>query len=258
MSRAVNRPCAVVTGGAGGMGSAIARSLLDAGLAVGVLDASGALERVASQFDASDVVALVEVDVRSRSSVVDAIDLATASLGPPSVLVTAAGSYLSAPLEEVTGDEWALVLETNLSGTFYAAQACATAMKELGAGRMVFISSTGGKVGWPGNHAYCASKAGVIGLMRVLALELAPHRIRVNAVCPGNTDTPMMDLVDANVSTAEGQKPGWFKESLTRTIPLGRMASPRDIADIVEFLCGNKSGHITGQAINVDGGLVPS
>jgi len=250
--------CAVVTGGAGGMGTAIVRRLLNSDLSVGVLDTDAALARSAADFGARDQIALVDVDVRSRTSVVGAVERVTEALGPPSVLVTAAGSYLSAPLEEVTDDHWTSVLETNLSGTFYAAQACVASMKALGTGTMVLISSTGGKVGWPGNHAYCASKAGVIGLMRVLALELAPSGIRVNAVCPGNTDTPMMNLVDADVSEAEGQAPGWFKESLKTTIPLGRMASPEDIADVVGFLCSTQSRHITGQALNVDGGLVPS
>lgn len=250
---------AVVTGGAGGMGRAIVDALLGAGFRVSVLDVAAAFERGADHvLEADDRLASFEVDVRDRRSVAAAVDRAARHYGHAQVLVTSAGAYQSAPLAEVTEEHWESVLGTNLTGTFNAAQACAPGMHEIGGGSMIFISSTGGKVGWPANHAYCASKAGVLGLMRVLSLELAPARIRVNAVCPGNTDTPMMDLVDADVSRSEGQPKGWFKESLARSIPLGRMASPGDVASLVRFLASADSGHITGQAINVDGGLVPS
>jgi NAD(P)-dependent dehydrogenase (short-subunit alcohol dehydrogenase family) len=128
----------------------------------------------------------------------------------------------------------------------------------MNGGAYVFIASTGGKVGWPNNHAYCASKAGVIALMRVLALELAAWGVRVNCVCPGNTDTAMMKQVDADVSGLAGESPGWFLRELPKRIPLGRLATPDDVADLTTFLCSRAAAHITGQAINVDGGAFPS
>jgi NAD(P)-dependent dehydrogenase (short-subunit alcohol dehydrogenase family) len=248
---------AVVTGGAGGMGTAVCRAFLARRYAVAVLDLPDALAHL--NFDSAPTgLRAYSADVRDPVAVGRAIECIVTELGPPSVLVTAAGTYHSAPLADVTSSLWDLVIDTNLTGTFNAAQACVPYMIASRGGTVVLISSIGGKVGWPYNHAYCASKAGVLGLMRVLALELASCSVTVNAICPGNTDTPMMDRVDSDVSLANGQPAGWFKEELKTRIPLGRMVRPDEVASLAVFLSSAKARQITGQAINIDGGLVPS
>ncbi len=249
---------AVITGAGQGIGEGIAERLAADGATVVVLDVNAeAAAKVAARINSSGSHAMgLGVDVGKRDAVIEALVKVNNSLGPPDILVNNAGIYTSSPLTEVTEEEWQRTINVNLSGVFFCSQAVAPHLIEKRYGRIINISSTGGKIGWPRNHAYCASKAGVIGLTRVLALDLAPYNVTVNAVCPGNTNTAMLKVVDENICRTEGLERGSFLlEQLTR-IPLGRYAEPADIAALVSFLSSRDASYITGQAINADGGIV--
>jgi len=248
----------IVTGAARGIGLAVARRAARDGAHVALLDIDGgAVENSALELTREGGVAIaVQADVSDAEQVHRAIAEIVQTLGPPRVLVNNAGIYKSAGLGDVTPADWNHMLGVNLSGVFFCVQATVPRMIELGGATIVNISSIGAKIGWIRNHAYCASKAGLIGLTRVLALELAPYQITVNAVCPGNTTTNMMKAVDADVAALENLAPGEFTRAQAKRIPLGRLAEPNDIAGAVAFLASADASHITGQAINVDGGSV--
>jgi NAD(P)-dependent dehydrogenase (short-subunit alcohol dehydrogenase family) len=256
MSLQLPNRIAVVTGGANGIGKQIALQLAKAGAEVVVLDiakvaADAVVLAIRDQGGRGESVCC---DVADRTAIFAAFDSLREAIGPPTILVNNAGLFKSAELAEVAEVDWNRIMSVNLSGAFWCAQAAA---RDLGRdGRIVNIASIGGKIGWARNHAYCASKSGLIGLTRVLALELAPRGITVNAICPGNTDTAMMQAVDAAVSSENGWPRGEFVRQLKDRIPLQRLALPADIADLVVYLCRPEAGFITGQAINVDGGLV--
>jgi NAD(P)-dependent dehydrogenase (short-subunit alcohol dehydrogenase family) len=227
---------------------------------VAILDLTEAHpESVAAGIDKSGKRVLGYVaDVRDRPVLKNVYERIAGDLGDLDTVVTAAGVYRSDRFEVTSSDEWRFVVDVNLTGTFNALVEAVPYQRTKGSGANVLISSTGAYVGWPGHHAYCASKTALLGLMRTMSSELARDGIRTNCVCPGSTNTPMMDAVDADVSAAEGHDPGWFRKSLLNTIPLGRLAEPWDIAELVAFLVSDSTVHMTGQAIRIDGGLVPS
>ena len=249
---------AVITGAAQGIGRGIAERLASDGADLILLDVND--DGLADTRDAIKAFGrkcvTVHADVANRQQVADAIRRAMSEMDAINILVNDAGVYTSAPLAEVTEDDWNHTIAVNLTGVFFCCQLVAPYLVRAGGGRIVNIASNGAKIPWVRNHAYCASKAGVIALTKVLALELATQRITVNAVCPGNTLTAMMDEVDANICASEGLEPGTFKREKVHEIPLGRYAVPADIAGVVAFLVSEDGGYVTGQALNVDGGLV--
>ncbi|MBK9745814.1 MAG: SDR family oxidoreductase [Chloroflexi bacterium] len=251
---------AVVTGAARGIGKAIALTLASYGAAVALLDVEPKTAEATAQYIKNETgnerLMTLQTDVSNYSSVKRAMSEVADKIGFPSILVNNAGIYTSSPLIEVTPEEWNNTIAVNLSGVFFCSQVVAPYLMERKQGRIINIASTGGKVGWPRNHAYCASKAGVIGLTRVLALDLAPYSVTVNSICPGNTNTDMMLAVDANIARNEGLQPGVFLLEQKASIPLKRFAEPEDVAAMVAFLASDDARHITGQAINVDGGTV--
>jgi 3-oxoacyl-[acyl-carrier protein] reductase len=238
---------ALVTGAQQGIGRAIALAMAAEGADVGLnfLDDPGAAERVAGEIRGRGRKALtVKGDVAQARDVQALVDAVAGGLGPPDILVNNAGVFPRAAFLELTEREWDHVLGVNLKGGFLCAQAAARAMVAgQRAGAIVNISSSAIRGDARGVH-YSASKAGVLGMTRAMALALAPHRIRVNAIAPGLTDTaqPRYGNTEEQIAVR------------AREIPLGRIAKPEEIARIAVFLASEDSGWITGELIHVNGG----
>ncbi|MCA1942504.1 MAG: SDR family oxidoreductase [Yonghaparkia sp.] len=239
---------ALVTGAAQGMGAAHARRLAEAGARVGVNDriASDALSALADEIGGL----AVPGDVSVRDDVTAIVDRVTQWAGAPDVLVANHAYMTMAPIREADLDDWWRVLDTNLGGTFALIQACLPGMRERGRGRIVVISSEWGIVGWPEATAYCASKAGLIALVKTLGRELAPEGIIVNAVAPGVTNTPQL-AVDAR---AAGVPVADVIESYARVIPLGRVGEVDELANAVLMLSDFRQGSMVGQVVQANGG----
>lgn len=270
---------AMVTGCAGehGFGRAIARRLAAEGADLLLTDVApagtpvvstkpgsgwGGLPAVAEEVQALGRRALTAlVDVTAAAQVAAAVERAVAELGGIHILVNNAAAPPGddrVPVVELSEAAWDRVLDVNLKGTFLCSRAVAPVMIRQGVGgRIVNIGSDCSKVGRPRMAAYCASKFGVVGFTQALALELAPHGITVNAVCPGAADTERLDYL--------GQRPdGTYDPALraariaerAAAVPLGRLAKPEDVAEVVAFLCSDGAAYLTGQALNVSGGAV--
>jgi 3-oxoacyl-[acyl-carrier protein] reductase len=239
---------ALVTGAQQGIGRAIAVALARDGADVGVnfLDDASAAEGVAGEIRGLGRRAVtVQGDVSRPASVESMVRTVVDALGPPEVLVNNAGVFPRASFLELQEREWDHVLGINLKGSFLCAQAVARALVAAGRpGAIVNISSSAVR-GDPRGVHYSSSKAGVVGLTRAMALALAPHRIRVNAIAPGLTDTAQPRYGNTEEQIAER----------AREIPLGRIAQPEEIAKVAVFLASAESGWVTGELIHVNGGF---
>jgi 2-hydroxycyclohexanecarboxyl-CoA dehydrogenase len=243
---------AVVTGAASGMGLAIGRHFAARGDRVALLDLQGdAAMRAAGELREAGAHAMAaEVDVTDRAAVDDALGKVRAELGPVEIMVTSAGLDAFDSFTEITTERWERVLSVNLTGTFHCLQAAVADMLEARWGRMVTISSSSAQSGAARMAHYVASKAGVIGLTKALALELGPHGITVNTIPPGMIDTPMLRRAEADGDI------GRLEKVVPRVIPVGRAGTPGDIAATCAFLCSEEAGFITGQVVGVNGGMV--
>lgn len=233
----------LVTGAASGLGSEIARRFGEQDATVELLDRDWP---VAEQVPGARARGR-SVDVRDADAVSAVVEAIRADRGRIDVLVNCAGIREIAPALELAAEEWQRVLDVNLGGTFHCAQAAARVMVDAGRGSIVNVSSTSGLQADPSRVAYCASKAGILGLTRALALDLGRYGVRVNAVCPGLTRTPLTESYFGDDA---------FVAGLADVVPLGRAADPRDIADVVLFLAGDGARHVTGVALPVDGGFL--
>ncbi len=185
-----------------------------------------------------------------------AFDAARGGFGPVHLLVNNAGQAHSAPFAKTSIELWRQMLDVNLTGSFLCSQAALPDMLAAGFGRIVNVASTAGLVGYQYVSAYVASKHGVIGLTRSLALELARKPVTVNAVCPGYTETDIVAGTIANIAAKTGRSAEQARAELTRSNPQGRLVQPQEVANAVAWLCLPGSEAITGQAISVSGGEV--
>lgn len=234
--------CAVITGGAAGIGLACASLLVERGARVALLDRDPAVVEVAACLGTGHL-GLV-ADLRQLDSVQAAIDEAHAGLGRIDYLVNSAGVALLDKALDVSENAWDTTLDINLKASFFVAQACARHMIEQGGGRIVNLASQAAVIGLDRHVAYCASKAAVVGMTKVLAMEWAPHGINVNAVSP------------TIVETALGKKAwaGELGEKAKLQIPVGRFAQPEEIAGLVLYLVSDAAKMITGENVVIDGG----
>ena len=245
---------AVVTGAAQGIGRAIALRLGQDGFGVVLVDINRApLEGVKNEIIQQGGQALaLQADLTQLADIQAVIEQA-AQWGDFCVLVNNAGRVITRPFLEVKEQDWDTIFSLDLKTVFFAIQFAATYL--ISGGRIVNISSISGRSGRPDQTAYAAAKAGVISLTRSAALALASQSINVNAVCPGIVDTPLTRRIHEDRAQVLGITP---EESLNRMIariPLGRLESPDDVAAAVSFLCSPNAAYITGQSLNVCGGM---
>ncbi|MDO5103076.1 MAG: SDR family NAD(P)-dependent oxidoreductase [Lautropia sp.] len=246
---------ALVTGGARGIGAAIAERLVQAGCRVTVLGRGrAALDALVARHPKR--MQAVVADVTDPVAVAVALAHARASWGPVGMLVNNAGQAESAPFMKTDLALWERMLAVNLTGTMLCTQAVLPDMLAAGWGRIVNVASTAGQIGYAYVSAYCAAKHGVIGLTRSLALELARKGITVNAVCPGYTETDIVHESIARVVAKTGRSAEEARAEFERTNPQQRLVKPVEVAETVAWLCGPGTGAITGQAISVSGGEV--
>ncbi|MFV8847834.1 SDR family oxidoreductase [Serratia fonticola] len=234
---------ALITGGAAGIGLAIAKCYLQNGTQVVLLDRAAQVVQIAQQLDEQQALGIV-MDVTDKASVEQAVAQANAHFGRLDVLVNSAGIVALYPAEELPEDAWDNTMAVNLKGVFLTSQAVGHYFIRQGSGSIINLASQAGVVALPNHLAYCASKAGVIGLTQVLALEWGPHNVRVNAISP------------TVVLTELGRKAwsGEVAEQMKQKIPLRRFAEPEDIAASALFLASDAASMITGSNLVVDGG----
>lgn len=237
---------ALVTGGASGIGRAVALRLGAEGCRVAVVDLNLEGARATAEGLGHGACAF-QADVSYLAAVREAVAAAERELGPLDVLVSCAGWDLVQPFVESTEETWDRVITVNLRGVIACTRAVLDGMIERRAGAIVNISSDAGRVGSSGEVVYSGAKAGIIGFSKAVAREVARHGIRVNVVCPGPTDTPMMEA-----TRAANPRLG---EALVKAIPFRRLARPEEIAAAVAFFASDDAAYVTGQTLSVSGGL---
>ncbi len=241
---------AIITGGSKGIGRAIALTFAEAGADVVVCSRAqnGELGKVAEEIKGMGRRSLaVQADVSKKADVDNLVERAIKELGNVDILVNNAGTIIKTPLTEISEEEWDQLIDTNLKGCHLCSQAVSRRMIDQKQGNIINMASIRGIAASADRAMYCVSKVGVIMLTRVLALDLARHNIRVNAIAPGFIKTGLNEFVWGNPEALEKFK---------ATIPLGHIGEPKDIAGAALFLAADASSYITGQTIVVDGGLI--
>ena len=251
-----------VTGGARGIGRACCLRFAEEGAKVAVLDLAmeDAAHTAAECEKLSGQPALaLRCDVADAASVDAAFNAVVDAWSSLDVVVASAGIYSGQPLVEVPLQAWQRVIDIDLTGVFLTNKTAATIMMQQSCGAAIInISSMAGKTSWAASAQYSAAKSGVIGLTRSVAMELAPYGITVNAVCPGNTSTEMVQGVAATIAARDGLTSAEWLRLRAQDCPMKRFADSEEIAGVVAFLASRDAGYITGQAIEVDGGMVMS
>jgi NAD(P)-dependent dehydrogenase (short-subunit alcohol dehydrogenase family) len=242
---------AVVTGASRGIGLAVARTLLAHGARV-TLMARDAEALALAAAGLGEGAAWQAVDISDEASVA----VAFARAGAVDILVNNAGQAASAPFAKTDAALWQRMLDVNLTGAYHCTQAALPAMLDAGWGRIVNVASTAGLTGYRYVAAYCAAKHGLVGLTRALALELASKGITVNAVCPGYTETDIVQQAVANIARKTGRSALEARAELAAANPQGRLVRPEEVAHAVAMLCLPDAAAMNGQAIAVAGGEV--
>jgi 2-hydroxycyclohexanecarboxyl-CoA dehydrogenase len=249
---AENGKSAIVTGGGRGIGRAIALALAGRGNRVAVLDilAENA-QSVQKEIESLGGKAFAaRVDLTKRQEVQKAVGDVLAQFGQIDVLVNNAGWDKLEPFLESEESTWERVIAINYKAVLYTCKTVLPHMVERGSGKVINIASDAGRVGSMGEAVYAGAKGAIIAFSKSLAREMARHHITVNAVCPGLTETPLVQEIRADSARA-----GKILDAVTRAIPLGRVGTPEDIAGAVAFLASSDADFITGQALSVSGGL---
>lgn len=260
---------ALVTGAGSGIGAAIAVALAADGAKVSLAGRRRApLEAMAGKLPHACV---IEADVTSEADCAAMIEAAHTAHGPLDIVVANAGAAESAAAGRIDLAHWQRMLDVNLTGAFLTVRGALPDLVRVAAGapegashaparwpvrRIVFVASTAGLKGYPYVAAYVAAKHGVVGLARALALELAPRGVTVNAVCPGFTETPLLEASLATIVAKTGRSADDARSSLAASNPQGRFVTPEEVAAAVLWLCSPSSASITGQAISISGGEV--
>ncbi|MEO5657223.1 MAG: SDR family NAD(P)-dependent oxidoreductase [Nitrospiria bacterium] len=247
---------ALVTGGGTGIGLAIARAFLAEGAKVAITARDTArLARAARELDPSGARVLgLAMDVTDRAMVERGVEAVIRQWGAIDVLVNNAGVSGITALADPDDALWHQIIATNLTGAYLVTKAVAPQIKDHAHGRIINLSSVLGRFGVPGYAAYCASKHGVIGLTRSLALELAPRGITVNALCPGWVETAMAEQGIANGARAMGISESQFRKQAEAAVPLKRFIEPREVGELAVYVASDAAAGMTGQAVNLCGG----
>jgi|TARA_B110000263_G_scaffold61402_1_gene52791 3-oxoacyl-[acyl-carrier protein] reductase len=238
---------AIVTGASRGIGSAIAHNLSKAGAKVVLISRSiDALKSVESEIKSNGGEAIsITADVSNLESFTNAISQVVETWGTVDILINNAGITKDNIILRLKEEDWDAVIDINLKGCFNGIKAVARPMLKARSGRIINITSVIGLIGNSGQSNYAASKAGILGLTKSIAKELGPRNITVNAIAPGYIQTEMTDNLDQT-----------SKDNLMKSIPLQRLGKPEEIASLVCFLASEEAAYITGQTLNVDGGMV--
>jgi NAD(P)-dependent dehydrogenase (short-subunit alcohol dehydrogenase family) len=238
---------ALVTGGGTGIGAAIAVALAQSGASVTICGRRQ--EPLAATAAQHKNINAETADVTDQTSVAQLY-----KRGPFDIVVANAGGTQSAPAEKVSSELWTNTLNVNLTGAFFSVQPALAGMRDRGFGRIVFIASTAGLKAYAYIAPYVAAKHGVVGLARALALETAREGITVNAVCPGYTETPLLEKAVQRIMATTKRSEADARAALAANNPQERLTQPQEVADVVLWLCADGSAGITGQAISVSGG----
>ena len=197
----------------------------------------------------------MKVNVTDADQVNQAVRSTVQKLGGVDILVNCAGTHSSILFKDMTEKDWDSVNDVNAKGTFLCCRAVVKEMIKRGGGRIINIASDAGKTGHPTEAHYVASKHSVIGLTKVLALELAKDNLRINAICPGYADTPMLRKIFGELAQIQGKTQEEVVKEIIATIPVGRLGTPEDIAKVAAFLASDDAEYVNGQSIGVCGGL---